>query len=125
MREVLAALLIGLLAGALAGWKVSNWQHDSQSLAVQQAAQAIRDDALARESAIAQQVQDAFKDGAPVERVIDRGVIREVQKTEYRNVCFGPDLMRLINDGARDRPTGAAGDTAGALPGGSAATSQR
>lgn len=126
MREVLAALLLGLVAGLFGGYKVTGWHRDSVQLAVTQAAEQIRDDAVTRESAIAKQVQDAIKDAEPAERVIDRGVIREIQKTEYRNVCFSPELVRLLNDGAKGRPTATdSGNPAGGVPGGSAGAAQR
>lgn len=126
MREILAALLIGLLVGLGAGWKVTTWQRDSVDLAVKKAADAIRDNAIARESGIAKQVQDSIQSAAPAERVIDRGVIREIQKTEYRNVCFSPELVRLLNDGGKDRPTAAdPGNATGDVPSGSAGAAQR
>lgn len=126
MRDMAVTLLLGLVVGLFLGWKVSGWRADSVNLAVQEAAAAIREDALKRESDVAREVLESAAARAPVERVIDRGIVREVQKTEYRNVCFGPDLVRLLNDGAKGAPVGTdPGKPAGDLPGGSARAAQR
>lgn len=126
MNNLAAALLLGLVVGLFFGWKASGWHTDSVALAVSDAAAAIRDDALQRESDVARQVLESAAARAPAERVIDRGIIREVQKTEYRNVCFGPELVRLLNEGAKGSPGKAdPGKPAGDLSGGSAGAAQR
>ena len=119
MKWAVIALAVGLAVGAAGGWTAQGWHRDSVNLAVNEAAQAIKDDAVGRESSIAQQVEEALAERQVVERVIDRGVIREVQKPIYQRVCFDPELVRLLNEGARITPAAAGGNPgkpAGAVP---------
>lgn len=117
MRDMAVTLLLGLVVGLFLGWKVSGWHTDSVNLAVQDAAAAIREDALKRESDVAREVLESAAARAPVERVIDRGIVREIQKTEYRDVCFSDELVRMLNDGAKGTPTGVhSGKPAGDVP---------
>lgn len=116
--RILAAVIVGVLAGLVTGWSVKGWYVDSVNLAVMEAAREIRDDAIGRESSIAKEVADQAAARLPVERVIDRGVIREIEKPIYYRVCFEPELVRLLNEGAKGRPSmeAAAGKSAGGLP---------
>lgn len=118
MKNAIASLVVGVLLGLLVGWSVKGWHNDSIELAVKDAARQIKDDAIGREATIAKQVADAAAANVPVERVIDRGVIREIEKPVYLHVCFEPELVRLLNEGAKGSPTmeGATGKSAGAVP---------
>lgn len=96
------ALYALLVAGIFAsGWKVKGWQVDSVNLAVEQAAQAIRDDAIQRESGIAGKVEERLSTLTANQTVIDRGIIREIQKPIYQRVCLEPDVIGLLNAAAR------------------------
>lgn len=109
--------LIIASAAFAAGWLVHGWKEDSANLAVERAAAAIRDHALARESAIAAKVEQRLAELKANQTVIDRGIIRETEKPVYRNVCL-PDsrVIGLLNAAAQ----GAAADPAelaGEVPG--------
>ncbi|MCH8200852.1 MAG: hypothetical protein IIB85_02895 [Chloroflexi bacterium] len=71
-------------------------------LAERAARQAI-DAAFARESEIAAGVEARLAELEASERVIDRGLIREIEKPIYRNVCLGDDAVRLLSDAAAGR----------------------
>lgn len=113
----LAAYLIVAAVALATGWLVRGWKEDSESYAVASAAQAIRDDALAREWTIAGKVEKRLAELKANQTVIDRGIIREIQNPIYRNVCFGNDLVRLFNDAAAGRATSDAAKPAGEVPG--------
>lgn len=89
------------LAGAFAaGWQVANWQNESQQLTAERAAQQAIDAAMARESEIAANVETRMAELQANERVIDRGIIREIQKPIYQRVCLEPNVIRLLNNAA-------------------------
>ncbi|MGJ8517524.1 hypothetical protein [Carnimonas bestiolae] len=92
-----AALAIAFIAG----WKTSSWHHDSQRLVAERAAQQVADKALLRESQIADIVEQRLANLHANERVIDRGVIREIQKPVYQRLCLEPDAIRLLNHAAQ------------------------
>ncbi|MCO7218144.1 hypothetical protein, partial [Halomonas sp. OfavH-34-E] len=90
-----------LLAGTAAGgWFARCWLEDSQRLSAMQAAEAAIDAAMARESTIARAVEVRLAELEASERIIDRGVIREIEKPIYRRVCLEPDAIRLLNHAA-------------------------
>jgi len=106
-------VLVGIAAAAIfyGGWHVRGWKEDSENLAVERAAQAITANAIERESGIAEKVEQTLAGLKANQTVIDRGIIREVQKPVYRNVCF-PDgaLIGLLNAAARgEAPRDSAG----------------
>ncbi len=111
------ALYAVLVAGIFAsGWKVKGWQVDSVNLAVEQAAQEIRDDAIQRESTIAGKVEERLSTLTANQTVIDRGIIREIQKPIYQRVCFEPDVVRLLNAAARGEAAPASAKPSGQVP---------
>ncbi|MEQ5834228.1 hypothetical protein [Marinobacter sp. NFXS9] len=101
------ALLVAVIAWS--GWQARGWFEDSKDLAAKEAMEKTLDAAMDRESKVAREVQDKLAQLKPTERIIDRGIIREVQKPIYKRVCFEPELVRLLNAAAD-------GETA-ALPG--------
>jgi len=115
-----ALVLVLTVAGGsfIAGWKVNGWKNDSEQAAIERAAQAITAKAMARESGIAEKVEQRLGELKANQTVIDRGIIREVQKPVYRNVCF-PDgaLIGLLNAAARGEAprysAGPAGEVSG------------
>ena len=111
-----ACAIVGMLAFA-SGWTVRGWFEDSRNLAIERAAAAIEQQALARESVIAAKVEQRLAELKANQTVIDRGIIRETEKPVYRNVCL-PDshVIGLLNAAAQ----GAAADPAelaGEVPG--------
>lgn len=83
-----------------AGWQISNWQNDSHALTAERAAQQVINAAMARESEIAANVETRLAELQANERIIDRGIIREIQKPIYQRVCLEPDVIRLLNHAA-------------------------
>ncbi|MFP3343315.1 hypothetical protein R0J87_12470 [Halomonas sp. SIMBA_159] len=100
-----AAALAATFAG---GWQVANWQNDSHALTAERAAQQAIDAAMSRESEIAAHIEERLGTLQANERVIDRGIIREIQKPIYQRVCLEPSVISLLNNAA----TGTAPDTA-------------
>jgi|TARA_R110002012_G_scaffold321621_2_gene550187 hypothetical protein len=92
-----AAALAATFAG---GYQVANWQNDSHALTAERAAQQAIDASMQRESEIAAHVEERLGELQASERVIDRGIIREIQKPIYQRVCLGPDAIRLLNHAA-------------------------
>lgn len=74
-----------------------------QRLTEERAARLVADAAMAREADIAGVVESRLAELDANERIIDRGVIREIQKPIYRRVCLGDDAIRLLNDAAAGR----------------------
>lgn len=99
-----AVVLAVVAAIAFGGWVGRGWYEDSQDLAEERGAQAAIDAAMARESKIAEKVETRLADLKANERIIDRGVIREIQNPVYRNVCVPDSGRLLINAAARGEP---------------------
>lgn len=114
IRLALYGLLVAVVFGS--GWTVKGWQVDSVNLAVEQAAQAIRDNAIQRESTIAGKVEARLSTLTANQTVIDRGIIREIQKPIYQRVCLEPDAVRLLNAAARGEAPPAPAKPAGQVP---------
>lgn len=83
------------------GWAVHGWKVDSENLAVERAARAIADKAMARESGIAAKVEERLAELTANQTVIDRGIIRETEKPVYLRVCLEPRAIGLLNSAAR------------------------
>ncbi|MEO1949747.1 hypothetical protein [Thioclava sp.] len=99
------AVVLALVAAiAFGGWVGRGWYEDSQDLAEERGAQAAIEAAMARESKIAEKVEARLADLKANERIIDRGVIREIQNPVYRNVCLPAGGLRLLNAAARGEP---------------------
>jgi hypothetical protein len=99
-----AVVLAVVAAIALGGWVGRGWYEDSQDLAEERGAQAAIAAAMERESKIAEKVETRLADLKANERIIDRGVIREIQNPVYRNVCVPDSGRLLINAAARGEP---------------------
>lgn len=119
MSPTLKLALYGVLVAGIfaSGWKVKGWQVDSVNLAVERAAQAIRDDAIHRESGIAGKVEERLSTLTANQTVIDRGIIREIQKPIYQRVCLEPDAIRLLNAAARGEAPADPAKPVGQVPG--------
>jgi hypothetical protein len=99
-----AVVLAVVAAIAFGGWVGRGWYEDSRDLAEERGAQAAIDAAMERESKIAEKVETRLADLKANERIIDRGVIREIQNPVYRNVCVPDSGRLLINAAARGEP---------------------
>lgn len=99
-----AVVLAVVAAIAFGGWLGRGWYEDSRDLAEERGAQAAIDAAMERESKIAEKVEARLADLQANERIIDRGVIREIQNPVYRNVCVPDSGRLLINAAARGEP---------------------
>jgi hypothetical protein len=111
----LAGLALLLVATAAGSWQARGWLEDSHRLTAERATQQTINAAMARESEIAANVEARLAELQASERVIDRGIIREIEKPLYRNVCLGDDAVRLLNDAAAGRAPDPA-EPAAALP---------
>ena len=96
-----AVALAVVAAIAFGGWVGRGWDEDSRDLAEERGAQAAIAAAMERESKIAEKVEGRLADLQANERIIDRGVIREIQHPVYRNVCVPESGRLLINAAAR------------------------
>lgn len=93
---------LGLLAAiAFLGWQARGWFEDSQALTAERAARQVIEAEMSRESEVAQIVERQLARLEPSERVIDRGIIREIQKPIYQRVCLEPEFVRLLNAAAK------------------------
>ncbi|EPC02473.1 hypothetical protein L861_08900 [Litchfieldella anticariensis FP35 = DSM 16096] len=121
MNLRLAAYAITAAALVGGGWFARGWLEDAERLTALQAANAAIDAAMARESRIAQGVEQRLAKLQASERVIDRGIIREIEKPVYRRVCLEHDAIRLLNAAAQGRAPDPA-EPADTLPRDAAAT---
>lgn len=112
--KLIAALVV--VAGVFtAGWQVRGWHEDSKQLAATEAMQRAIDAALGKEAAVAKVVEDRLATLQANQTTIDRGVIREIVKPEYRTVCLPDNAVRLLNAAGRGEAVPAEPDEA--LPG--------
>ncbi len=100
-KAKLAALAAAIAAVAYAGWMARGWFEDSKDLAAMEAQQALAAEIRQDIGGISTQVEQRLGELRANERIIDRGVIREIQKPIYKRVCFEPELVRLLNDAQR------------------------
>lgn len=101
------AIIIGLAVALVAGgWISRGWLEDSRQLAILKAQTALADEIREGQAEIASMVEGRLQSLRASERIIDRGVIREIQKPIYRRVCFEPQLVRLLNAAASGEAPG-------------------
>ncbi|WP_417329573.1 hypothetical protein [Halomonas cupida] len=114
-RLHLVGTALVLAVAVASGWLARGWLEDSQRLTAERAAQQAIDAALVRESEIASVVETRLAELEANERIIDRGIIREIEKPIYQRVCLEPRLIRLLNNAAAgSSPTAA--DTSDTVP---------
>lgn len=95
-----AAIAAVVVAGAFgAGWVVKGKFEDSKDLAAMKAQQVLADQLREDLGGIVSTVEGKLQGLRANERVIDRGVIREIQTPVFRNVCVPTDSesFRLLN----------------------------
>ncbi len=95
-----ALILAAVASIGVGGWMARGWFEDSKDLIAVTAQQALADDIRSGQADIAGLVEKRLREFRGSERVIDRGVIREIQTTTFKNVCVPPDSdsFRLLND---------------------------
>lgn len=99
LRQLVLVLVI--LAGATySGWYGRGLHEDSKALSALEAKVIADQQAIARESEIAKVVGDRLDELTASETIIDRGIIREVEKPIYRNVCLDDAAVRMLNAAA-------------------------
>ena len=116
-----AKLIVGLVAVAgiaFGGWQARAWYEDSQDLAAAEERQEVLNELRKVVSSVAERVENKLSETQVKERVIDRGIIRETQKTVYRDrECFEPELVRLLNLGAEGGSADISGELTEKVPG--------
>lgn len=115
-----AKALIGVGAAVAlvgGGWQSRAWYEDSVTLGIERAVATVTESNEQAIAGIARSVESQLAETAVKERVIDRGIIRETSKVEYRDrECFGPRLVRLLNAGAKGANADVSGELAGEVP---------
>lgn len=108
-------------AGLSVGWVVKGKFEDSKELASVKAQQALADEIRNDMGKVVRTVEDQLQGLKANERIIDRGIIREVERPVYRNVCVPPDsdafrLLRSLAIGeAPGKPADQGADDAAAI----------
>jgi len=112
------ALFVALAASLSAGgWVLRGWYEGNLMVAVLEDRQAVVVEIRSDVSGIAEQVETKLAKLKANERVIDRGVIREIERPVYRNVCVGDRGVELLNAALRGEPATGSTEPAGEVPG--------
>lgn len=114
VQAKLIGAALAVVAAFGSGWQVRGWHEDSVRLAASEAQNRALGAAMQRESDIAKTVEQKLAELKANQTVIDRGVIREIVKPEYRTVCLPDNAVRLLNAAARGEAVPA--DPAGPVP---------
>lgn len=101
-----ALIAVAVTAIGTGGWLARGWFEDSKDLAAVEAQHALAAEIRKGQAEISAQVEKRLSELRANERVIDRGVIREIQKPIYQRVCLEPDAIRLLNLAAQGRSAG-------------------
>lgn len=116
MRALVAALVIGLGLGFLAGWNVNGWRYRAAA-ADNQADQAAKQEERAETVDKASEGHETDKEAARVEfKTIYRDVEKIVERPVYRNRCLDADGLRALSAALGKNP-GAASEPQAAVPG--------
>lgn len=103
-QAIIAAVLLAI--GFFSGWTIQGWRHDSIELVAQKAVSA-QTEARAKDAAlIASSVEAKLAELKTTERIIDRGIIKEIRTNEvvYSRECFTDAGRVLINSIAKGAP---------------------
>jgi len=105
LKAKLIAGAVAVSAAFGAGWLVKGKFEDSKDLAALQAETALANKLSEKLDGVVSTVEGQLQGLKANERVIDRGVIREIQTPVFRNVCIPTDSQsfRLLNDLAAGR----------------------
>lgn len=102
---IIAAVVAAIGTG---GWLARGWFEDSKDLAAVEAQHALAAEIRKGQAEVSAQVEKRLSELRANERVIDRGIIREIQKPVFHNVCIPADSesFRLLNLAAQGQSTG-------------------
>ena len=101
-----ALIAIAVTAIGTGGWLARGWFEDSKDLAAVEAQHALAAEIRKGQAEVSAQVEQRLSELRANERIIDRGVIREIQKPIYQRVCLEPDAIRLLNLAAQGQSAG-------------------
>ncbi len=96
-----AIIIAAVVSIGTGGWMARGWFEDSKELVAYTAQQALADQIRAGQAEVSALVEKRLGELEANETIIERGVIREIQKPIYQRVCFEPELVRLLNDAQR------------------------
>jgi len=103
-----ALIAVAVTAIGTGGWLARGWFEDSKDLAAVEAQHALAAEIRKGQAEVSAQVEKRLSELRANERVIDRGIIREIQKPVFHNVCIPADSesFRLLNLAAQGQPAG-------------------
>ena len=104
VKALIAVVAVTILVGI--GWTARGWLEDSKDLAAMKAQQTLADKIREGQAEVSRQVADHLSKLEGTERVIDRGIIREVNKPVYQRVCLPDNAIRLLNAAAKNQSPG-------------------
>jgi hypothetical protein len=112
LKAKLAVGAIAVSAAFGAGWLVKGKFEDSKDLAALEAQNALAAQVREDFAGHSRNVEQRLSTLRANERVIDRGIIREIEKPVFRNVCIPPgdDAFRLLNLSAQGKAPGEPSD---------------
>ncbi|PPI86194.1 hypothetical protein KEHDKFFH_02420 [Marinobacter maroccanus] len=119
---VIAVVLAGV---GLGGWTARGWFEDAKRLAIVEDRQELAEQIRGDISGIAQTVEARLGELRANERIIDRGIIREIQKPIYQRVCAEPDVVRLLNAALRGESVPGPAEPSVEVPGGTSPAGER
>jgi hypothetical protein len=101
-----ALIAVAATAIGTGGWLARGWFEDSKDLAAVEAQHALAAEIRKGQAEVSAQVEKRLSELRANERVIDRGIIREIQKPVFHNVCIPADSesFRLLNLAAQGQP---------------------
>ena len=120
-------LIVGVVLGAVAlgSWTARGWFEDAKRLAIVEDRQELAEQIRGDISGIAKSVESRLGELRANERVIDRGIIREIQKPVYQRVCAEPDVVRLLNAALRGEADAGSAELAREVSSGAGTAAQR
>lgn len=121
----LLAIAVVLAGFGLGGWTARGWFEDAKRLAIVEGRQELAEQIRGDISGIAQTVETRLGELRANERIIDRGIIREIQKPIYQRVCAEPDVVRLLNAALRGESVPGPAEPAAEVPGGTSPAEER
>ncbi|NWO05811.1 MAG: hypothetical protein HLX50_08990 [Alteromonadaceae bacterium] len=120
-------IVMGVVAAGLVvtGWASRGWFEDAKRLAVVEDRQELAEQIRGDVSGIAKSVEQRLGELQANERVIDRGIIREIQRPIYQRVCAEPAVVRMLNAALRGEPDAGSTEPADQMPEGASPAAQR
>ncbi len=95
-----ALIAVSVVGIAACSWMARGWFEDSRDLVALEAQQALVEEIREGQREVSEQVERRLSGLKANERVIDRGIIREIEKPVYQRVCLNPEAIDLLNNAA-------------------------